>query len=138
MKFTRSTSYALMALCYIARDAGGHSVPAKKIAAYYHIPPEYLLKVLQKLVQGGLLIGSRGPHGGYTLSRPGDKISLAEIVESVQGPMEAEDTTLPDKIDVGIADQLTKAYGRARKQVVEVLSEITLDDLIAGSDKVTE
>ena len=138
MKLTRSTSYAIAALCYIACNAGNHSVPAKKIAAYYHIPLEYLLKVLQKLVKGGLLIGVRGPHGGYTLTRPSDKISLAEIVESVEGPVNAETATLPDKIDGVIAAQLAKVYRRVAKQVVRTMSEVTLSNLIAGSDKSTK
>ena len=53
------------------------------------IPLRYLEQILQQLRRAGLVVGKRGPGGGYRLARPPEEITLREVVEAVDGPLAA-------------------------------------------------
>lgn len=87
MRISRSTGYGLVAVGYIARHGTEGAVLAARISKDYHIPLEYLLKILQQLVRAGVLRSKRGPRGGFFLARPAEEISLVEIIEAIDGPI---------------------------------------------------
>ncbi|MBL9122686.1 MAG: Rrf2 family transcriptional regulator [Planctomycetaceae bacterium] len=89
MQLTRSVSYAIGILLNVERARSAGPVTATKIARRDQFPPRFLYRVLRRLVDAGILTGVSGPGGGYALARPAKKISLAEIVEAVEGPQEA-------------------------------------------------
>ena len=89
MKISRSIGYALIAAGHVAMNCKEKAVLSSAIAKEYAIPLEYLLKILQQLVRGGVLRSKRGPRGGFTLARPAEEITMLEIIESVDGPMVA-------------------------------------------------
>jgi Rrf2 family protein len=70
----------------LSRD-GAVSVSAREIAEQYDIPIELMAKVLQRLVRSRLLISTQGTRGGYTLQRPAASISVAEVIQSIDGPL---------------------------------------------------
>lgn len=57
----------------------------KDLAEFHGVPKEYLSKALQSLAQSGLIEGTLGPTGGYCLAKPAHKISILDIVESIEG-----------------------------------------------------
>jgi len=59
----------------------------KEVARRHRLPEAYLQKVVQRLVQAGLVRTMRGPHGGVRLSRPPSTISLRDVVEALEGPV---------------------------------------------------
>jgi len=84
--FSKKVEYALIAL--VEMDNGGGNVElitAKSLAEQFHIPTEIMGKVLQTLVKGGLLFSVQGVKGGYTLARSLGKISVLELINSVDG-----------------------------------------------------
>ena len=87
MKLSRSTEYAFVALGFIARRRNARPVLAGAIAKEYHIPRDYLLKVLNSLVHAGILSSTRGPQGGYSLARASKAITMLEIIEAIEGPI---------------------------------------------------
>ncbi len=87
MKVSRSTSYAIMALGYFAKNSGKGLILSNDISDKYNIPLEYLLKILLQLVRAKILRSKRGPGGGFSLARPLKKVTLLEVVEAVEGPM---------------------------------------------------
>jgi len=87
MKISRSIGYALIAAGYVAMNCKDKAVLSSTIAKEYGIPLEYLLKILQQLVRGGVLRSKRGPRGGFTLARPAEEITMLEVIESVDGPL---------------------------------------------------
>ena len=89
MQLTRSVSYAVGILLNVERARAEGPVTATKIARKDQFPPRFLYRVLRRLVDAGILTGVSGPGGGYALAKPPEKISLAEIVEAVEGPQEA-------------------------------------------------
>lgn len=93
MNLTRSVSYAVGILLQIARGSRGEPMTASKIAQGCKFPPRFLYRVLRRLVDAGLLVGTSGPGGGYALARPASKITLLDIVTAVDA--EPEPTVLP-------------------------------------------
>lgn len=93
MKVSRSVSYAVAILLRIASDTQAKPLTAASIAKGSKFPPRFLYRVLRKLVDAGLLGGTSGPGGGYHLARPANKINLLEVVEAVEGPIEADGLT---------------------------------------------
>jgi len=89
MKLSRSASYAIRAMSYLACSASADApLPCKVLAAAGEMPPRFLLQILGNLTARGLLTSTRGTEGGYSLARKPSEISLLEIIEAVDGPME--------------------------------------------------
>jgi Rrf2 family protein len=90
MKMTRATNYALHALAYLARRGHERPMASHDIAHAEGVPERFLLKVLKPLVSARILYSLKGPHGGYRLARPPEKIPLLEVVEAVDGPIRGQ------------------------------------------------
>jgi Rrf2 family protein len=82
---TQKARYALHAMLFLARQNG--SVTAAEIAAAEAIPIKFLEHILSALKGRGLVIGKRGPTGGYLLGRPTTAISFADILRCIDGPL---------------------------------------------------
>jgi Rrf2 family protein len=85
--FTKKTDYALLALSFLSVDGGERLVGPREIARRYDIPPELLAKVMQTLARRHLVTSVPGPTGGYKLAREASLISVADVVEAVDGPL---------------------------------------------------
>lgn len=80
---TTTAEYALRALAELATGAPAESVPAADLARRTGVPEAYLSKVLRRLVEAGLLHGTRGHGGGFILARPAAKIRFLDVLEAV-------------------------------------------------------
>ena len=87
LRFTKRADYGLMAIHYIAVHEDSGVVSAKRIAAEFHIPPELLAKILQRLAKRRLIVSQNGPKGGYVLSRHPGKITVGEVIRALEGPI---------------------------------------------------
>lgn len=87
MKISKTAGYALVTVGYIAQHYQEGRVMASFVSKQYNIPLLYLFKVLQKLERANILLGKRGPRGGFILARPSKDITLLEIIEAIDGPM---------------------------------------------------
>ncbi|MHC4447160.1 MAG: RrF2 family transcriptional regulator [Planctomycetota bacterium] len=87
MLFTRKTDYALVALAGLAH-AGAGGASARELADSLHLPLPVLRNILKRLAAHGLLMSSRGPSGGYRLARKPDEITLAQVVDVIEGPVQ--------------------------------------------------
>ena len=86
LRLSKKTDYALISLSYVA-SRGNHPASAREIAELHDIPVELLAKVLQRLVQRGVLRSQQGIHGGYLLARAPAEIYLGQIVRMFDGPL---------------------------------------------------
>ncbi len=84
MVMTLEADYAVRIVDALARSEG--RVDAKKLSAQTEVPLRFALKILRKLVGNGLIVSFKGAHGGYALARGADKITLRQVLESVEGP----------------------------------------------------
>ena len=79
---SQTAEYALRAVTYLATNMG-HPVTAQQISDATLVPVPYLSKVLQNLVRSGIIRSQRGLHGGCTLIKPPNELTIFEIVDSV-------------------------------------------------------
>lgn len=79
--------YAVVTMSAAARHCGGARVSAAQIALETGLPVPTVQKLVSRLTSAGLLRSSRGVGGGLKLARPPAAITLADIVEAVEGPI---------------------------------------------------
>ena len=87
MRLTHLADYAVVMMTAAARRNGDVRLSATELSDETGVPLPTAQKLMQRLSQAGLLVGTRGAGGGYALSRPVHEISLADIVEAVEGPI---------------------------------------------------
>jgi len=86
MIFSSSTEYAIRGLSELAGRGSEVPVMLDDLVAGTDLPRDFLAKVFQKLVHGGVLRSAKGRGGGFTLARPAHEITLISIVEAIDGP----------------------------------------------------
>ena len=144
LRLSKKADYALIAMKHLAanacgddarpRDGGGaQSTSAREIAEQYDIPIELLAKVLQRLVRTGLLASTQGTRGGYTLSRPSKSISVADVIQAIDGPF----TVTACSTENNDCEQYSKCSVRdplwqIRERIVAALGTVTLSEMAAG------
>lgn len=90
LSMTKRADYALLALSYLAAvavDDPARLVNTREVAEQFDIPQELLAKLLQTLAKGGLIASHPGPTGGYRLLLRPQQISVAHVLELVDGPL---------------------------------------------------
>ena len=87
MQITRQADYAVRAVLHLARG-GDQRIATSMIAEAQRIPPSFLAKIISQLSIAGLLHTSRGARGGVTLARDAKDITLLEVVEAIDGPIQ--------------------------------------------------
>ena len=88
MKLSKKAEYAVRALVAMGRDASGRTFSIQEIASGERIPLKFLEQILLQLKNGGVLRSKRGVGGGYQLARPVQHITIADVVETIDGPAE--------------------------------------------------
>jgi FeS assembly SUF system regulator len=132
LRLSRLTDYAVVALVRLGRAEGVETSPG--IAAAIGIPEPTVAKVLKALTNSGLVVSTRGAHGGYRLSRPLAAIAVAEVIVAIDGPI-----ALTSCVDgaVGCESQsLCPVAGRwdpVNDAIRDALTGITLADMEAAA-----
>lgn len=87
-KLNRKLEYALIALRHMSTKAPGQLTSAKEICAIYHTPFDPTSRVLQIMVQHEIVRAEQGAHGGYQILRDLSKLSLHELTQMIEGPIQ--------------------------------------------------
>jgi len=87
MRLSNMADYAVVTMSAAARHCGGVRVSSTDLAAETGLPLPTVQKLVSLLTRAHLLRSARGAHGGLQLARPAAAISLADIVEAVEGPI---------------------------------------------------
>jgi FeS assembly SUF system regulator len=87
MRLTSLADYAVVMLAAAARHPAGAQLSASSLAAETGVPLPTAQKLMGKLAAAGLLSSARGTGGGFRLARAAQGISLADIIEAVEGPI---------------------------------------------------
>src|SRR5213082_2797833 len=135
LRLSKKADYALMAMKHLALrgDRSSHATAsAREIAALYNIPIELMAKVLQRLVRRGLLASHQGTRGGYELARRPSQISVADVIQAIDGPV----TVTACSSDEGQCEQFAKCnvrdpLWRVRERILSALGECTIAELAA-------
>lgn len=87
MRLSSMADYAVLTMTAAARHCGGARVSASQLAEETGLPAPTVQKVVSRLSAAGLLKSVRGAGGGLKLARPAAAITLADIVEAMEGPI---------------------------------------------------
>ena len=88
MQITRQADYAARAVFYLAQVGNGMRVSTSQISKEQKIPPSFLAKIISQLSIAGLLHTLRGAHGGVTLAHEPANITLLDVIEAIDGPLQ--------------------------------------------------
>src|SRR5688572_7717421 len=110
---TRQADYALRLMIAVAGLPYGEKIATAVIAEQQHIPLPFLAKIVAHLALNGLLKTERGAHGGVSLGRPSDKISMLEIIEAIDGPVALNTCVLdPETCEFSVSCPTCEVFGR--------------------------
>jgi len=88
VRLSTQADYAVRTVYELACRRPGAVVQTREIAGAQGLPERYLAKVVQSLARAGLLRTVRGNHGGVSLARPAAQITVREVFEAADGPLE--------------------------------------------------
>ncbi|MCW3031714.1 MAG: Rrf2 family transcriptional regulator, cysteine metabolism repressor [Solirubrobacteraceae bacterium] len=139
MMFSTKAEYGVRVMVELARRSDGEPIPLAEIAANDGLPLAYLEHLVARLRKAGLVDSRRGSRGGYLLARPAAQITMAEVVEALEGsiaPIECI-SQAPDGTIVCARESTrdhvcpTKLlWTRVRLSIVSTLRETTLAELL--------
>jgi Rrf2 family cysteine metabolism transcriptional repressor len=136
--FSTKAEYGVRVMAHLAGREGAEPVALGTIATVEGLPLAYLEHLMARLRRADLVASRRGAHGGYSLARPAQTISMAEVVEALEGdiaPIEcisegADGTLVCSRESVGDGTCPTKLlWTRVRGSIVTTLRDMTLQDL---------
>ncbi len=131
LTLTRKTDYALVAMTELARCAP-EQLSARKIAELSGLPLPILSGVLHQLHAHGLIVSVRGKQGGYSLMQSPDEISLADMIEAIEGGTRLavcchEDSpTNSDECDIASNCRIKEPIRRVNESFQRFLSQVSL------------
>ena len=130
IRMSKETDYGIILLAHFSLRRQGRKRNARELALENGLPLPMVRKVLQVLAREGLLVYHRGAKGGYSLMRRGQRISVAEIIRALEGPLAmTECVEAPGECRLESTCQLKTAWQRINDTVLETLSRMTLADL---------
>ena|SRR5436190_23489255 len=134
LRLSKKADYALMAMKHLALHSDRGSLSAREIAEQYDIPIELMAKVLQRLVRRGLLASHQGTRGGYHLARQPGLISVADVIQAIDGPV----TVTACSTEENQCEQYSKCnvrdpLWRLRERILAALGECTIAELAADA-----
>lgn len=120
--------HALRALIYLAYKCSPRPVLVREIAEAAGVPRQSLAKILHGLRNKGLVRSTKGPGGGYQLARPGHEMTVIEVIEAIDGPVElSQDCVLGLEKCVEEARCALHDYWKGfREEYFETISAMTL------------
>ena len=135
VRLTKKLLFAIEAVLDIAYYGGQAPVRSSEITERQGIPRRYLEPVLQELVRHKILLGIRGPSGGYRLARERRRISLGDVVRTVRG-LETSEDPISDPAGSALGHQIVRPlWLDLHKEMMERLDFLTLDDLCARAHR---
>ena len=136
LRLSKKADYALIAMKHLAqRHQPSTSTSAREIAELYGIPIELMAKVLQRLVRTGLLVSTQGTRGGYTLGRDSASISVADVIQAIDGPFTVT-TCSSEKNDCEQYSRcsIRDSLWQIRERIAVALGTVSLADMAADGE----
>ena len=142
MMFSTKAEYGIRVMVELARRGGEEPIPLAEIAERGGLPLAYLEHLVARLRKAELVSSRRGSRGGYMLARAAEEITMAEVVEALEGsiaPIECISEAADGSIVCARESSLDHAcptkllWTRVRFSIVSTLRETTLADLLRGA-----
>jgi Rrf2 family protein len=133
MNLSARTEYACLAMLQLAQEYNsGEPVQIRRIADEHAIPARFLVQILLQLKGASLVVSTRGAAGGYRLARPPRDITLAEVIEVMEGIARPETSAGKETPLVGALLQLCRELDDAQR---DRLDDTSLADIVDGAGR---
>lgn len=130
MRVSTKADYALRALIEIAGRDEAKSVSADALGKAQDIPHGFLQAILADLRRADILVSQRGPAGGWRFARSPEKVSVADVIRAVDGPLVSVYGLRPEVVDYeDSAASLKPVWIAARQALREVFEQVTIRQL---------
>lgn len=134
MRISARADYAVRAVLELAVRQGDGPVKAEAIAVAQDIPHKFLEGILGDLRRGGVVDSRRGGNGGYRLARDAAKITVADVIRTVDGPIVSVRGERPNQLSyTGSAQPLLPLWIALRANVRRILEGVTIADIAADA-----
>jgi Rrf2 family cysteine metabolism transcriptional repressor len=133
MKLTTKSEYSILALIHIARNERRGFIKIDEICSKCDIPKKYMELLFGVLRQSGYIKTRRGTSGGYKLSKSASKISVAEIIRLMDGPLapvESVSRYFYSETPLSREKKVIKVFREIRDYIAKRLEKLTLADLV--------
>lgn len=128
MQLTRHTDFALRALLFMASMPDGITTIGE-IAETFSIPKSHLMKVISTLVSSRYVNSTRGPHGGISLAKPANQITLKEVVVLMEKTLAPFDCVGQSCLILNSC-QLNATFYSAQEKYLDYLADFTIADML--------
>ncbi len=133
LRIGKLTDYATVVLASLAQEPSRHRA-ATELAERTRLSRPTVSKVLKDLQRAGLVVSSRGAHGGYCLARRADQITAAQILDAFEGPIAiTECSGASSRCGIERQCRVSGAWQRVNAAIRRALEDVTLQQL-AGLD----
>jgi Rrf2 family protein len=129
MNITAKSKYAVRALVELAQRKGDAPVPLVVIAEAREIPTQFLEQLFAALRRAGILQSHRGVYGGFTFHRSPDLVTVLQVVEVLDGPIEPALCTTSDACERRSSCAVGDVWVQAKLAVEEVLAGVSIQEL---------
>ena len=130
----RNTDYALRAMVNLASHYGGDVVATRQLSTEEDISYQYAAKIMQLLHGAGLVKSTMGPHGGFSLARAPEEVSLLDIIKAVQGSVSLNDCFLEvDACPRRSTCAISAKIAGLQEYIERFLAAITLEEFATDS-----
>lgn len=133
MQLTRAADYAVRVMVHMAGIEPGDRTTRAALATSGDVPDAFLSKVLQSLTRAGLIQSHRGASGGYGLARSAQSITLLEVVEAMEGPIQLNVCVGPKgNCDRSRWCPVHPVWAQAQEALTSVLRGVTIATLASA------
>ncbi len=133
--FSSKGEYGVRLMVQLGRHYGAGPVSLTGVAAEEDLPRAYLEQLAMLLREAGLVVSTRGAHGGYALARPPDQIGMGEVLRALEGPIVPMICASDDPAHATTCDRTSRCtvnilWVRVRDAVASTLDSMSLADLV--------
>lgn len=136
VKISTKGRYALRLMAELAHSQGDACLPMKTISEHQGISEKYLEQIIRPLAKAGLVVGTRGPHGGYRLTREPQAITVGEVLRLTEGDLAPVDC-VSDASESACAKadncETMFVWRKMKEAVDQVVDSISVAELSAAS-----
>ena len=130
LRLSKLTDYATVILSFMARD-NTHVHAAMEIASVTGIALPTVSKILKLLVNAKVLVSTRGAKGGYALAREPEKITIADVISALEGPIALTECSISQQgCEQASGCEIRGNWGLINQTIHNALESVTLADMI--------
>jgi Rrf2 family transcriptional regulator, cysteine metabolism repressor len=134
--FSTRGEYGVRLMMELARHYGAGPISLTEMADHESLPRPYLEQLVISLREAGLVVSTRGAHGGYTLPAPPAEIRMGAVIRALEGPIAPMICASEDPSHAAICERtgfcnVNLLWVKVRRAITDALDSVTLADLAA-------